>query len=249
MSGTVTPLGASSGVASADDPLDYCRRIEAHLCQKNGGHLVRVVGPSFEVVSTWQRDGIPLKVACEGVDRAIERFHRKGPRRRPMRIEFCDADVRSVFDQWRRATGVVAASGGAGLLAEARRGPSLPEHLERALLRLSSAFATGRVGDAIAPIIDGVSSALDEARAASGGLRGDKRQALLAHLGSLDDRLAAIAGALILPDARLAFECEVDEELHHFRADMPAQRFERARGTALDRKVRVHLGLPVLRFT
>ena len=54
---------------------------------------------------------------------------------------------------------------------------------------------------------------------------------------------------MILPDARLAFECEVDEELHHFRADMPAQRFERARGTALDRKVRVHLGLPVLRFT
>ena len=30
---------------------DYCREIEAYLCRKNDGHLIRVVGPSFDLVS------------------------------------------------------------------------------------------------------------------------------------------------------------------------------------------------------
>ena len=35
-------------------PVDeYCREIETYLCQKNDGHLIRVVGPSFEIVSGW----------------------------------------------------------------------------------------------------------------------------------------------------------------------------------------------------
>ena len=87
-------------------PEDYCREIEAHLCRKNDGHLIRIVGPAFEQVSGWAREGIPLKVALSGVDRYFERYYRKGPRRRPVRIEFCDADVRDAFDDWRRAVGV-----------------------------------------------------------------------------------------------------------------------------------------------
>ena len=88
-------------------PVDeYCREIETYLCQKNDGHLIRVVGPSFEVVSGWAAQGVPLKIACAGIDRYFERYYRKGPRRRPVKIDFCDADVLDVFDEWRRATGV-----------------------------------------------------------------------------------------------------------------------------------------------
>ena len=28
---------------------DYCRDIETYLCRKNDGHLIRVVGPSFDL--------------------------------------------------------------------------------------------------------------------------------------------------------------------------------------------------------
>ena len=88
-------------------PIDeYCRAIETYLCQKNDGHLIRVVGPSFEVVSGWATQGVPLKIAYAGIDRYFERYYRKGPRRRPVKIDFCDADVLDVFDEWRRATGV-----------------------------------------------------------------------------------------------------------------------------------------------
>src|SRR5882672_12638611 len=78
---------------------DYCREIEAYLCRKNEGHLVRIVGPSFELVCGWAQRGVPLKVAFRGIDRYVERYYAKGPRRRPVRIDFCEADVLEIEDR------------------------------------------------------------------------------------------------------------------------------------------------------
>src|SRR5918993_5637438 len=89
-----------------DGPEDYCRQIEAYLCRRNEGHLIRIVGPAFEQVCGWASRGIPIKVAYRGIDRYVERYYAKGPRRRPVRVEFCEADVLDVFDEWRRAVGV-----------------------------------------------------------------------------------------------------------------------------------------------
>ena len=75
---------------------DYCRRVEQHLTQVNGGHLVRVVGPGFEMVRQWAEAGIPLTVVFHGIELKAER-HRAGASRRPLRIEFCDADVRETL--------------------------------------------------------------------------------------------------------------------------------------------------------
>ena len=90
------------------EPVEYCREIETYLCRKNDGHLIRVVGPSFELVSGWAAQGVPLKVACAGIDRYFERYYRKGARRRPVKIDFCEADVLDAFDEWRRAIGLAA---------------------------------------------------------------------------------------------------------------------------------------------
>ena len=135
------------------EPIDYCREIEEYLCRKNDGHLIRIAGPSFDLVSAWAARGVPLKVAFRGIDRRCERHSANGPRRRPVRIDCCEADVLEAFDEWRRATGLTAA--GAARSADGdgepdevvRRGPSLPAHLERALLRLTSARATGAIAD------------------------------------------------------------------------------------------------------
>ena len=64
------------------DPAEYCREIETYLCQKNEGHLIRIVGPAFEQVCGWATMGVPLKVACRGIDQYCERYYAKGPRRR-----------------------------------------------------------------------------------------------------------------------------------------------------------------------
>src|SRR5919202_6002357 len=106
---------------------DYCRQIESYLCRKNDGHLIRIVGPAFEQVCGWATRGVPLKVAFHGIDRYFERYYAKGPRRRPVRIEFCEADVLDVFDEWRRAVGVATPAGDGDAPSPHA---SLPRHLE-----------------------------------------------------------------------------------------------------------------------
>src|SRR6478672_7333926 len=90
---------------------EYCRALETYLCRKNEGHLIRIVGPAFEQVCGWAARGIPLSIAQQGIDRYFERYYAKAtPRRRPVQIQFCEADVLDVFDEWRRAVGVAEAS-------------------------------------------------------------------------------------------------------------------------------------------
>lgn len=242
---------------------DYCRQIEVYLCRKNDGHLVRVVGPAFEVVSGWAAKGVPLKVAFRGIDRYFERYYRQGPRRRPVRIDFCEADVLDVFDEWRRALGLggessppsdTRADDGGGEAVEgaaaggARRGPSLPEHLERALLRLTSARAAGRLGDDTDRLLDQVASELDRARASAAGIRGAARRALIERLSTLDADLIAGARRGVAPEQLGALEREADDELAGYRERMSEDAFARARAAAVDRLLRQHLGLPVLTF-
>ena len=90
------------------DVADYCRQVEAHLTRINGGHLVRVVGPGFALVKQWADEGVPLSVVFRGIEHKAER-HAAGASKRPLRIEFCEADVRAIYDDWRRAIGVPAA--------------------------------------------------------------------------------------------------------------------------------------------
>ena len=85
-------------VDDAPEVDSYCRQLEAYLCRKNDGHLIRIVGPAFEQVCGWAARGVPVKVAERGIDRYFERYYAKGPRRRPVQIQFCEADVFDVFD-------------------------------------------------------------------------------------------------------------------------------------------------------
>jgi hypothetical protein len=235
---------------------EFCREIETYLCKKNDGHLIRVTGPSFDLVSGWAARGIPLKIAFQGIDRHFERYYRKGPRRRPVRIDFCDADVLDVFDEWRRAVGLTAE--GAAAVADASdgqdverssRGPSLPAHLERVVLRLTSARASGSLGDEFDAIIDRVARELDAARTEARGVRGDARQALIARLSALDAELLKGARESV-DDAVLAeLTRESAADLAAFRERMAADAYSRACDAGVTRLIRERLNLPTIAFT
>jgi hypothetical protein len=107
---------------------EYCREIETYLCRKNDGHLIRIVGPSFDRVTGWGERGVPIKVAFRGIDRYFERYYTRGPRRRPVRIDFCEADVLDAFDEWRRAVGMLQTA-----RAEKDKGPGEPPGAEGAV--------------------------------------------------------------------------------------------------------------------
>ena len=225
------------------EPIDYCRQIESYLCQKNDGHLIRIAGPSFDLVSSWEARGVPLKVACRGIDRYFERYYAKGPRRRPVRIDFCEADILDTFDEWRRATGVI--TGGGADAAPVHRGPSLPAHMERVLRRLTSARATGALDAGFDDLLDRVAREFD---VVAGGVRGAKRQAVVERLALLDRELLAKARAGLDEPSRAALTREADEELSNFRSAMSAEAFERAREAAIDRLVRERSSLPTIAY-
>jgi hypothetical protein len=223
---------------------DFCREIETYLCRKNDGHLIRVTGPSFDLVAGWAAQGVPLKVAFKGIDRYFERYYAKGPRRRPVRIDFCDADVLDVFDEWRRATGVLKSTVDSAQSTATK--PSLRAYLERVLTRLTAARASNVLGPAFDALIDRVAQELDSARAEARGLRGEARRALLDRLAAIDAELLQHARDLLDQSARESLAREAEAELAPFRSGMTADAFARARQAAIDRLVRERFGLPTI---
>jgi hypothetical protein len=236
---------------------DYCRDIETYLCRKNDGHLIRVTGPSFDLVAGWATMGVPLKVALEGIDRYFERYYRNGPRRRPVKIDFCEADILDLFDEWRRATGLTASApaleAGAGSASTespsgARKSPSLPSHLERVVLRLTSARSGGTLDESFDDVIDRIARELDAARAEGRGVRGEARQRLIDRLADLDRELLQRVRGSLDEAAQADIAREADEELAPFRLGMAPEAFARAREGAIDRLVRDRFRLPTIAF-
>jgi hypothetical protein len=222
------------------DPGEYCRHLETYLCRKNDGHLIRIVGPAFEKVCGWAEQGIPLKIACAGIDRYFERYYAKGPRRRPVRIEFCEADILDAFDEWRRAVGV------AGVTARSQP-PSLPAHLERVLLKLT----TSRAEAGAAPIGEALDRAIEKVEAIRGAGRTPRGQARAGALRKLDEIDRDLSAAL--RDAATADELardtrEAERELEGFAGRMPADARERAITAAVDRALRERARVPRIRY-
>ena len=227
----------------------YCRELEAYLCRKNDGHLIRIAGPAFERVARWAEEGIPVKVACAGIDRYFERYYRAGPRRRPVRIEFCEADVLDAFDDWRRAVGVAqSAEPTVERDTTTRAHLSLVSHVERVIARLTVLRASSQRTRPIESNLERVARALDQLHPQARTVRGARREQLLTTLAALDREL--VAAAMQASDADLQAQAEADarEQLAPFRDRMNAEAYAAACRAAVERYVREHFGLPTLSF-
>ncbi len=216
---------------------EYCREIETYLCRKNDGHLIRIVGPSFDRVTGWAGRGVPLKVAFRGIDRYFDRYYARGPRRRPVRIDFCEADVLDVFDEWRRAVGM--------LQPEERARISLPSHLDRVILQLTTLRRSGAAVEFDAALERAVRE-LDVARQHAKSIRGDARARLVDRLRDLDRDLVAAARAACPPDQLARLRAEAEDQLLPYRDRMPDAALRQAVQAAVDRLVRDLAGLPAI---
>ena len=244
------------------EPAAYCREIEAYLCRKNDGHLIRIVGPSFERVSAWAGQGVPLKVAFRGIDRYFERYYARGPRRRPVRIDFCEADVLDVFDEWRRAVGIAGvgtpATGPGEAPGEAPEGEddagrgrnraSLPAHLDRVMARLTQLLAGRQPPPELFAVLDRLARELDQARVSARGARGEARAALIARLAVLDRDMIEAARRSSPPDLVATLRDEAEAEMAPFRSRMPWDAYLRGLDASHDHLLRVRLGLPVVAY-
>jgi hypothetical protein len=230
------------------DPAEYARQVERHLCQRNHGHLIRVVGPAFELVSGWAAAGVPLKVAFLGIDRCCERLQAKGPRRRPVRIEFCEADVLDAFDGWRRAVGVTAVAAGGDEESAPSRRPALAAHVERAIARLANARGAASRTPAFQQDLDRSIRELEQIAGPAVHARGEARAALIAQLSSMDAALMRAAIGRLDREQAERLRAEAAEELAAFGNRMPPEAKARAIESAFVRLVREGAGLPTIRY-
>jgi hypothetical protein len=238
-------------LSGSGDAGAFCRRVEEHLTRVNEGHLVRIVGPAFELVRQWAQDGVPLSVVLHGIDRKAER-HKHGHARRPLRIEFCEADVRDAFADWRRAVGMMPAPGVApdgattALDAPVARKPSLTGHLDRVVERL---VAIGSRLDESEAFRDRVNAVLadavalrDRARVARGPARGD----IAAALEPLDRALVAAARAAADATTLAVLERDAAVELEPYRARLAPAAWQRALDATVDRLLRERVRMPTV---
>jgi hypothetical protein len=226
---------------------EYCRAVEQHLCRRNGGHLVRVVGSSFDVVRRWAEEGVPVRVALLGVDRSIDRVARKGPRRRPVRVEYCDADVRDAFDEWRRAVGVSRSEAEVGDESPSERRTSLAAHLDRVQARLATAASReAQLGPRLRAQAGDAAVVVGELRTSGKRARGQARADILARLHQLDAALMRAAHQDSPADVLSALAQEAERELRDYRARMSSDAFVQACAALVDRLLRERYALPVL---
>jgi hypothetical protein len=246
--------GRRSGVSDVTTGSDvdvgsYCRQVEDYLTQVNSGHLIRVVGPAFELVRGWARAGVPISIVFEGIRLKAERHH-AGRSKRPLRLEFCAADVDQLFDRWRRAIGLSAAAAAmdTGSPAEAapRRRPSLAKHVNRAIERLTRSASRADVSEAYRDAVNQMLDRLIDVRDRWSGARGADRTEAAGRLLDLDRALLdAVRGTLDGP-ALEALRAEAMADVSAFRSRLTAEAWERTLAVGLDRHIRERFGLPVL---
>lgn len=234
----------------------YCREVESYLCRRNGGHLVRVVGPSFEMVRGWAEAGVPLSLVCRAIDVCSERRESRRETSRPLRIEFCEAEVRDQFQRWRRAVGPYIKTKDGRLKTEEEdeegdeapgRGISLAGHLSRAGEKLARAAARLERSDTFRGRLDAIVGEVAAIQTESKGARGERRDAFVERLKQLDGELMAAAreeasGSALAEELRGAAAAE----LAPWRERMPAEAWTGAIAAASDRLLRDRLDLPDL---
>jgi hypothetical protein len=244
---------------------DYCRQVEAHLTRVNGGHMVRVVGAGFALVKQWADEGIPLSVVFKGIEQKAQR-HQLGASRRPLRIEFCEPDVRELFDAWRRAVGVTepagdrdAHDGGRDFSPGDVAGPEGPASLETPAKRRPASKAIDKAIDRLGRLAgrlelpdefrEAVSHAIERLSAVREGLahsRGAAREPWLEQLGSIDQGLLTHARGLVDAAVMRGLIEQAETDMAPYRERLAPEAWDRAVTLTVDRGVRAHLGLPSL---
>ena len=190
---------------------------------------------------------MPLQIAFRGIDRYCERYDAKVPRRCPVRIEFCEADILDVFDDWRRAVGVSATPAAPDETPEpVSRKPSLASHIERAVARLTGARAGGARSEMFDAALVSAVRELDGLAADAKAARGEARAAIVERLAMVDRQVLEASLREIDGPAAARLRREAEAELAPFGTRMAPEARARAADAAYVRLVRETLGVPVI---
>ena len=239
---SIEPKSGKS-MPSEMDPGSYCRDVESHLCRRNHGHLIRIVGPAFDLVCGWGARRIPLSVVFKGIDRAVQRRDAKGTQRRPIRVEFCESDVLELFDEWRRAVGLGSDSGGLTPPGPVRR-LSLVAHVERVITGLSNWSRSAACPPELVELVRQIANRLYGLKSAAQTARGKIREEVLDQLIEFEKELMKASWETVDDTLEITLRVEAERELEPFRNRMPPAAFQQSVTAGRDRLLRERLKLP-----
>jgi len=225
----------------------YCREVESYLCRRNGGHLIRIVGPAFEMVRGWADAGVPVSLVQRAIDVCVERREARRDVAKPLRIEFCESEVREQFQRWRRAVGPHVAGLADDEEADDPAPAGLASHLARASEKLARAAARLERSEAFRSALDAIVGDVAAVQVESKGGRGERRDGFVQQLKTLDQQLLAAArteAAQSGVDTEL--RAKAAEELAPWRERMPGEAWAAAVQAASDRLLRDRFDLPDL---
>ena len=240
----------------------YCRRVESYMCQKNDGHLIRIVGPTFDLVRGWADGGIPISVVERAIDRTYTRYYAIGTKRKPVRVEYCEQEVVVLFDEWKRAVGIGKISpvqldeskikdDTASAIQAVARKRSLSSHLEEVGGRLETwTFECGgSVADSdLSRCVEEPASVVSGIRVGADRLRGSSRTAVLEQLTELDARFIDCARSIADDKLLKRLQAEATESVKPFRSRMSQDVFDDTVRIATDRLLVGYFRLPLVSY-
>lgn len=198
------------------------------------------------MVCGWAHQQIPLKVVYTSIDRLCERLAAKGGRRRPIRIELCEAEVLDRFDEWRRAVGVGAATEPGNASRRARR--SLTQHVAEVIDRLTAWSERDETPAALAEAVVRTLPDLHAILQRGGSARGEGRQELLRGLRRIQESLVTSLRESMDVALHQQLRTEAARDLEPFRARMAPATFRDSVDAATDRLLCEQMKFPQIVF-
>ena len=202
---------------------NYFTEIEEHFWKKRGAHLL--VSPlDWAIMETWQKAGVPLEAALQGIDRAFESYQRsrRGAGKPLKSLAYCtDAVLEAAEERQEAAAG--AQSQGKTAAKEPFSRDELRGYLQRngELLNQAAQRCESRKPE-LAPLLQHVTQSLGTAMATLDAPGTLPLEDLERQLSILDDKIYAALLTHAEETLLLKIRREVDSQLSAYRRKMKA---------------------------
>jgi len=203
---------------------NYFTEIEEHFWKKRGAHLL--VSPmDWAIMETWQKAGVPLEAALQGIDRAFESYQRsrRGAGKPLKSLAYCTDAVLEAAEERQEA----AAGGQSRRSGEAKEPFSCEEvraYLERNAERLRKASERcGSTKAGLAALFETVAGSVIAAATVLDAPGKMPLEDLERQLTILDEKLYAALLTHAEENLLLRIRREVDSQLSAYRRKMKAE--------------------------
>jgi hypothetical protein len=230
-------------------PEEYFRAIEEEFLRRRGAPMI--LSPrDWALISEWQAQGVPLRIALQGIANVFDAFERRAPGpRRINSLSYCRQEVLSLNELYRSLRAAGAGRPPAGGTGPAAAGPAraIGRHLGRLVRRLREAMARASASG-LDPLVPELAQAVTDLKRIRKEIAGGALDpsGLEESLRRLDDALLDRARRALPEEAVREAEAAAERRLGATGVRMTAEALGRTRAALRARLLRERCGLPRL---